>query len=390
MYVCGPTVYAPAHLGHARTYVHFDAIRRVLSEQLGCVVGFFMNITDVDDKIVERAKAEGTTAQALAKRYEEEFWKDMGSLGVERPVYSPRATEHIGAIIRFIQQLEREKLCYQGESGSVYFDTRRMESLPDNPYGALDPSRVQHSSESICTINITDSKKDPRDFVLWKVSKEKHGEDVSWESPWGAGRPGWHIECSAMIEATAGQVRGDGRLDVHGGGIDLRFPHHENERSQSQSLLASRAAKCGDACLHPWTSIFLHTGHLNLKGHKMSKSLKNFITIGQVLRGDGSGGESVELTPRQLRLFFLMYKYGSSVDFAEQSCHEAKSLDQLFFQFFQNVSIDLAQPPAVEPLDEKDIEVLKDIQALGEEISEAFLDDFDFPRYCTCNVINLH
>ena len=332
MYVCGPTVYDSAHLGHARTYVHFDVIRRVLSEQLGCVVAFFMNITDVDDKLINRAMDEGRTVKDLAEQFEAEFFRDLDRLGVERPVFSPRATEYIDAIIGFVERLQEEGLAYQAESGSVYFDTRKMETIPNNPYGVLDPSRVEHSEESITTIEIQDTKKSIRDFVLWKVSSAFDDGSDAWDSPWGRGRPGWHSECSAMIEATAGRVREDGRLDIHGGGVDLRFPHHENERSQNQSLLAAEAAKCGEKCAHPWTSFFLHTGHLNLKGHKMSKSLKNFVSIAQVLEVDPATGKP-ELTARQLRLFFLMYKYGSSVDFSEQSCVEAKKFGPYVLPF---------------------------------------------------------
>jgi len=286
-YTCGPTTYAPAHLGHARTYVCLDIVRRILEHTLSLsgkpAPLFFMNITDVDDKILAAAKEAGESPLALARRYEHEFWQEMDALGCLRPHVVTRVTEHVQSdLVPYIERLVENGMAYTAENG-LYFDVRAFEAKMGHltKYGKLAPPSsatdfflLNESSPSVDNI-----KKDPRDFVLWK--NRKVGEGIFWESPWGEGRPGWHIECSAMIEYVQKKFQDSHTFHVHAGGVDLSFPHHTNEIAQSEAYHS-------DECSHEWIPHWVHTGHLYIQDLKMSKSLKNFITIKELLEVDAT------------------------------------------------------------------------------------------------------
>jgi len=384
MYVCGPTVYDAAHLGHARTYVQFDAIRRILRDVHGFHVVNFVNVTDVDDKILDRAEQQGVDWRHLSERFEREFMEDLADLGVEPAAFSPRATDYVDHIVDHISKLVKEGVAYQGkETGSVYFDTLQYNNLDNvsesQSYGALDPSRRSSSAPPLKS-DVEDGaekteKRRPQDFALWKcVLDPKAAERCSWPSPWGPGRPGWHSECTAMVNATAGTVRGDGRLDIHGGGIDLRFPHHENERVQGQSC-------CGS---EHWTSIFMHTGHLHIHGRKMSKSLKNFVTIKDVLSGASESAGLPRLTPRQLRLLFLGTRYNDPMELSKPIMIEAQQLDTFVSEFYQTLDVRGAFGPNADPRGSVwgplDAEVARDTATFRKKCHEALCADFDTPK----------
>ena len=309
MYVCGPTVYDAAHLGHARTYLQFDVIRRILRDVLGYDVVYVMNVTDVDDKIIVRSQERGITPEALAREWERKFLEDMTSLGVERPSAMPRVTEYVPEIVSFVETCVSNGFAYE-DRGSVYFDTKAFESK-GHDYGKLCPENIGNQglmAEGEGKLaSTTFTKRDDRDFALWKASKP--GEPT-WESPWGAGRPGWHIECSAMIEHTIGH---GGPIDIHGGGVDLKFPHHDNELAQQEAFCNCRQT----------VNYFAHTGHLHIRGLKMSKSLKNFITIRQALEGvDGLEG----VRPSTMRIMFCLVQYNAPCDYSDNMCVAASSL----------------------------------------------------------------
>uniref|UniRef100_A0A8B9JN53 cysteine--tRNA ligase n=1 Tax=Astyanax mexicanus TaxID=7994 RepID=A0A8B9JN53_ASTMX len=254
-YSCGPTVYDHAHLGHACSYVRFDILQRILTRVFGINITHVMVITDIDDKIIQRGLEENISPLVLARMYEEEFKKDMMALKVLPPAVYMRVTENIPQIVAFVERIISNGHAYATDQGDVYFDTQSIGSR----YGKL--VNFGNAAEAP---GVKD-KRDPRDFALWKASKP---QEPYWESPWGRGRPGWHIECSTIASSVFGS-----QLDIHSGGIDLAFPHHENEIAQCEAY-----HKCDQ-----WGNYFLHSGHLHLKGssEKMSKSLKNYITIKQ-------------------------------------------------------------------------------------------------------------
>ena len=295
MYVCGVTVYDACHLGHARSAVVFDVLWRYL-EHKGYRVTYVRNITDIDDKIIQRAREEGVSAEEIARRYTEAYHRDMDALGVRRASVEPKATDHIPEMIALIQALVDKGYAYPVD-GDVYFRVRRFPG-----YGQLSKRPVEEMLAG-ARVEVDPRKEDPLDFALWKASKP--GEPA-WESPWGPGRPGWHIECSAMSMKHLGPT-----LDIHGGGKDLVFPHHENERAQSE-------AYTGTAFVRYW----IHNGFLTLAREKMSKSLGNFFTIRDVL--DRFDAEAV-------RLFLLSTHYRSPVDYTDQNLREAQAaLDRVY------------------------------------------------------------
>ena len=297
-YTCGPTVYDSAHLGHARTYVSLDIIQRAIlyNHKMQSFKDinnpspppiFIMNVTDVDDKILSRAKENGVSPIALARKFEQEFWEDMEALNVMRPTIVTRVTDHVeSSIIPYIGKIEENGMAYVIPDDGVYFDVRAFEAAKGqmNRYGKLASSRGNETLFSWENDNANDSgetrrkqqKKDPRDFVLWK-SRGGAEEDLCWDSPWGKGRPGWHIECSAMIDSTMQQFD-HYDMHVHAGGVDLKFPHHTNEIAQAE------AYHHGGLDAKEWIPHWVHTGHLHINGLKMSKSLKNFITIRDILK----------------------------------------------------------------------------------------------------------
>lgn len=296
LYVCGITVYDRCHLGHARAMVCFDVIVRFLRSQ-GFEVHFVRNITDIDDKIIARANERGVSIDVLTEQYIKAMHDDMKALNITPSDVEPRATEHIPSIIKLIERLMDKGYAYQSENGDVCYQVDKFEG-----YGKLSHKDLE-GLLSGARIDVVKEKKSPLDFVLWK--KAKPGEP-SWPSPWGEGRPGWHIECSAMSMDELGE-----QFDIHGGGLDLQFPHHENEIAQSE------AATC-----KPFANYWLHVGMLQLNNEKMSKSLGNFFTIEDVLK---------VYHPEVIRYFLLSSHYRSPLNYSEDNLsNAAKALTRLY------------------------------------------------------------
>ncbi len=296
IYVCGVTVYDYCHVGHARVMVVFDMVYRWL-QKCGYRVNYVRNFTDVDDKIIKRAAERGISIAQLTDEMIRAFHEDADALGCLRPSHEPRATAHMDEMIAMIAALIEKGYAYVSDSGDVLYAVRRF-----SEYGELSGKCVDDLLAG-SRVEVDGSKRDPLDFVLWKMSK---AGEPSWDSPWGAGRPGWHIECSAMSCAHLGDS-----FDIHGGGMDLRFPHHENEIAQA------RAAN-GGSFAHYW----LHNGFVNINAEKMSKSLGNFFTIREILE---------RYHPEVLRMFMLATHYRSPLDFSDQALDAAKaSLDRLY------------------------------------------------------------
>jgi len=294
MYVCGPTVYDSCHLGHARHGVVWDTIRRYL-EYSGLEVDYVVNLTDIDDKIIDRANEEGVEWREITSRYIPEYFEDMAALRVQRPTYQPRATEHIPEMIAAVRELVDKGNAYVAD-GSVYFSVATFEQ-----YGKL--SGRAPDDEGVARVDSDPNKRAPADFALWKSSKP--GEPA-WESPWGPGRPGWHIECSVMSAKYLGVP-----FDIHGGGEDLVFPHHENEIAQAEALSGK-----------PFVRYWLHNGFITVAKEKMSKSLGNFETLRDALR---------RCMPSTLRFFFLNARYRSPIEYAPERLIEAsRGLDRIY------------------------------------------------------------
>ncbi|MDI6796047.1 MAG: cysteine--tRNA ligase [Desulfatibacillaceae bacterium] len=295
MYVCGPTVYDSSHMGHARSAVVFDVVFRYF-EYAGFEVTYVRNFTDIDDKIIKRANETGLTVKAVASRYIKEFHQDMDALFVRRATVEPLATAHIGEMIAVIKALVEKGHAYEAD-GDVYF---AVESFPQ--YGKLSGRKLD-DMEAGARVEVSDKKKNPFDFVLWKAAKP---DEPQWKSPWGPGRPGWHIECSAMGKKHLGES-----FDIHGGGKDLVFPHHENEIAQSEAAFGV-----------PFARYWMHNGFVNIDSEKMSKSLGNFLTVRDILK---------EYHPEAVRLFLLSKHYRSPVDFTAQAMADAAAgLDRLY------------------------------------------------------------
>ena len=289
MYVCGPTVYNFFHIGNARPFVVFDTLRRYFKFR-GYEVKFVQNFTDVDDKIINKAKEEGITAPEVSEKYIKEYFDDAEALSVMKADVHPKVSEHIPEIIDFVQTLIDKGYAYEAD-GDVYYSTRHF-----HDYGKLSGQNID-DLESGARIAIGEVKKDPLDFALWKARKEE--SEIAWESPWGMGRPGWHIECSTMAKKHLGTT-----IDIHGGGQDLTFPHHENEIAQSEA--------CNDAeFAHYW----MHNGYINVDGKKMSKSLGNFFTVRDI-REHYSGDV--------IRFFLLSGHYRSPINFSDSLMEQSK------------------------------------------------------------------
>uniref|UniRef100_A0A8C3YEQ9 cysteine--tRNA ligase n=1 Tax=Catagonus wagneri TaxID=51154 RepID=A0A8C3YEQ9_9CETA len=342
-YSCGPTVYDHAHLGHACSYVRFDIIRRILTRVFGCSVVMVMGVTDVDDKIIRRAHELNVSPASLANLYEEDFKQDMAALKVLPPTVYMRVTENIPQIIAFIEGIVGSGHAYATARGNVYFD---LQSRGDK-YGKLvgvAPSPMGEPADS--------DKRHPSDFALWKAAKLR---EPFWASPWGNGRPGWHIECSTLCSLVFGS-----RLDIHSGGVDLAFPHHENEIAQCEVF-----HQCPQ-----WANYFLHSGHLHVKGkeEKMSKSLKNYITIKDFLRS---------ASPDVFRLFCLRSSYRSAIDYSDGAILEARRLLHTVAAFVEDARAYMRGQLAGGPVRE---DVLWD--RLGRTkgaVQAALADDFDTP-----------
>lgn len=366
-YACGPTVYDDAHLGHARTYVSFDILRRVLSSLARVDIEYALGVTDVDDKILARAAETNVPPQTLARRFEARFFADLSALNVLPPTRVLRVTEHIPEIVDYISQLVDAGRAYTAAGGDVYFSVASSGAR----YGQLDPSRAL---DPAVQPDPDGAKRDARDFTLWKGAGEA-GTDAGsarWGSPWGSGRPGWHVECAAMVRARIGE-----RLDIHSGGIDLRFPHHENE------IALAEAAGCGGPgpAFARWAHTWLHAGHLHMTGRKMSKSLKNFVSIREFL-ADGGDADA-------FRVFCLLHRYGAPVDFAQKSIDDAAGLLARLRRFVAEVGAGIAGAlendggggprMGMQPCEAAEA-VEAAITDAKERIEEALVDDFDTPR----------
>ncbi|WP_406656289.1 cysteine--tRNA ligase [Methanolobus sp. ZRKC2] len=314
MYVCGPTVYDHCHLGHARSYISFDVIRRYLAYR-GYDVRYVSNITDVDDKIIDRAKETGENPFELSSRFTLSFIEDMDKLNVQRPDVQPRVTEHIPEIIETIKVLIDKKLAYATPEGNVYYDLTRSLDL----VGVLSRQTIDGLLEgSGSRVDVEKDKKYQLDFVLWKISPE---DEPGWESPWGRGRPGWHIECSVMSVK-----HGSEQLDIHGGGADLIFPHHEAEIMQSE----------GYTGINPFSKYWLHNGFLTIDHEKMSKSKGNFFTIKQVLE---------EFPSEVIRFFMLNTHYRNTIDFSEKHLEEAGRAYERIANTISNIKYAIQNAP---------------------------------------------
>ena len=349
MYVCGITPYDLSHIGHARAYITFDIIYRYL-KHLGYNVIYVRNFTDIDDKIIKRANEENTTVSSISAKYIGEYHKDMSALSVLPPTYEPRATETIKEMIDLIKGLADKGHVYE-KNGDVFF---RVNSYKG--YGKLSHKNIDELLSG-ARIPLNEEKENPLDFVLWKKSKQ--GEP-SWDSPWGKGRPGWHIECSAMSMKFLGES-----IDIHGGGSDLIFPHHENEIAQSESYTGKK-----------FVNYWIHNGFVNINNEKMSKSLKNFITVRDLLE---------KYHPEVIRLFFMFTHYRSFIDFSDEGLESAKhSLIRLYQAM--NLCNDFKDKTDKGDirinhlnLNEKTVSPTKEIRDFSNNFYDAMNDDFNTP-----------
>ncbi len=307
MYVCGMTVYDYCHIGHARVLVVFDVITRYLRKIYGPDnVIYVRNITDIDDKIIARAIENGEDIHTLTQRFIDAMHEDADALGVKRPDVEPRATEHMAEILQMIQMLIDKGMAYQANNGDVYYQVSQFKS-----YGQLAKKNLDDLQSGI-RVDVEQAKRDPMDFVLWKMAKP--GEP-SWNSPWGEGRPGWHIECSAMSTNCLGE-----HFDIHGGGLDLKFPHHENEIAQSEGCSG-----------HKFVNYWIHNGFVRVDDEKMSKSLGNFFIIRDVLKSYAA---------EVIRYFILNSHYMSPLNYSDENLDKAKASLTTLYQALLDVVID--------------------------------------------------
>lgn len=343
LYVCGITAYDTCHLGHARAAVVFDMVHRYLAHK-GFDVAYVRNYTDVDDKIINRANKEGVSCAEISERYIGEYESDMAALGVIPPTIAPKATEHIPEMISTIEKLIANGIAYEVE-GNVFFSVRKFDG-----YGKLSGKKIEEL-ESGARVEVDETKRDPLDFALWK--RAKPGEP-KWPSPWGEGRPGWHIECSAMSTKYLGQP-----FDIHGGGRDLIFPHHENEIAQAEGA-------CGCGFVRYW----LHNGFININAEKMSKSLGNITAIREVLKNHDA---------EAVRLFLLSNHYRSPIDYTEKAMAEAAAALERFYETAERLSKIHPGKAASETPDEGDAaaQVKEALEKFDERFDAAMDDDFN-------------
>ena len=335
LFVCGPTVYDYSHIGHARTYIFFDMVKRWL-EHFGYKTSYLQNITDIDDKIIERAKSEAVKPRVLAKKFEKEYYADMKALGVANVKKYARASDHLKQIIVQIKTLIEKGFAYQTSSG-VYFEVKKFKE-----YGKLSKQNL-NALRAGWRIEIDPEKKDPMDFALWKT--QRHGYEPSWSSPWGEGRPGWHIEDTAITEKYFGSS-----YDIHGGGMDLKFPHHESEIAQQEAASGVK----------PLAKIWMHTGFLSVNGEKMSKSLGNFITIRDFLKNH---------RPTALRYLAISHHYRSPINYTEELVNQTESALNGLAQFAFKLSMAAAKNPAG-----------MEIKKYNASFTAAIQDDFNTPE----------
>ncbi|NMS91066.1 cysteine--tRNA ligase [Clostridioides difficile] len=338
MYVCGPTVYNYIHIGNARPFIIFDTLRRYL-EYRGYDVTYVQNFTDVDDKIINRSHEEGISPEEVATKYIKEYFVDCDGLGIKRATVHPQVTDNIQQIIDFIKELEDKGYAY-AVNGDVYFDTNKFEG-----YGKLSGQK-QEDLEAGARIEVNDQKRHPMDFVLWKAKKE--GEP-GWDSPWGEGRPGWHIECSVMSKRYLGET-----IDIHAGGQDLTFPHHENEIAQSE-------ARSGKTFSKYW----MHNGYININDEKMSKSKGNFFTVRDI-----SKLYDLEI----VRFFMLSAHYRNPVNFSDEMLNQAKAGLERLYNTKEKLEFTLSNLKE-STLTEKEVELVKELDNFRQRFIDAMDDD---------------
>ncbi len=352
MYVCGPTVYDYIHIGNARPAIFFDVVRRYL-EYSGYDVTYIVNFTDIDDRLIQKAEQLGTTVPEVADRYIAAFYEDIEALGIHKATLNPRVTDHVEEIITFIAGLVERDFAYES-GGDVYF---RTASFAD--YGKLSHQNLDDLQMGI-RIEVDSRKHSEQDFVLWKGAKP--GE-LNWDSPWGPGRPGWHIECSAMARKYLGDT-----LDIHGGGTDLQFPHHECEVAQSESLTGK-----------PFSNYWMHNGYINIDNEKMSKSLGNGISVHELVR---------KVKPHAIRYFMLSAHYRSPLNFSDDTVAQAENSVERIANCAANLKHRLGgaeslQGKAADQLAQADQQLEQRVIQLLEQFAQKMNDDFNTPDAIT-------
>ncbi|MTI57955.1 cysteine--tRNA ligase [Geosporobacter ferrireducens] len=340
MYVCGPTVYNYFHIGNARPFVVFDTLRRYL-EYRGYKVTYVQNFTDVDDKIINRAEEEGISPEEVSKKYIQEYFKDAEALGVKRADIHPKVTENIQEIITFVEKLIKKGYAYE-VNGDVYFDTARFED-----YGKLSKQNLE-DLEAGARIEVNEIKKNPMDFALWKAQKS---DELAWNSPWGKGRPGWHIECSVMSTRYLGET-----IDIHAGGQDLIFPHHENEIAQSEACSG-----------HPFARYWIHNGYINIDNEKMSKSKGNFFTVRDILK---------EYDAETVRFFLLSAQYRNPINFSRELMEQSKNALERFYNAKKNLE-HLLENAVEKELDAIEKDLYHRFEKYRQKFIEAMEDDIN-------------
>ena len=340
MYVCGPTVYNFFHIGNGRTFIVFDTIRRYF-EYRGYKVDFIQNFTDIDDKMINRANEEGTTVKEIGDKYICEYYQDADGLNIKRATVNPRATEYITDIVEFVKGLVDKGFAYAVD-GDVYFRTKKFET-----YGQLVGQNLD-DLQAGARINVDERKEDPMDFAIWKA--QKPGEPA-WESPWGLGRPGWHIECSCMAKKLLGDT-----IDIHAGGMDLTFPHHENEIAQSEALTGKKFA-----------NYWMHAAFLNVNNQKMSKSLNNFLTARDALK---------EYDADVIRFLMLSGHYRIQLNFSTELLDSAKASVERLYNAIGNLE-SLIGEVKLEAMTEEEKKYLESLDAYRQRYIEKMDDDFN-------------
>lgn len=340
MYVCGPTVYNYFHIGNGRTFIIFDTIRRYL-EYRGYKVTFIQNFTDIDDKMINRANVEGITVKELGDKFINEYYQDADGLKVKRATINPRATEYIDEVISFVKDLIDRGFAYEVD-GDVYFSTKKFKD-----YGRLCGQNLE-DLQAGARISVDERKKDPMDFAVWK--SQKAGEPA-WESPWGPGRPGWHIECSCMAKKLLGDT-----IDIHGGGMDLKFPHHENEIAQSEAVTGQKFA-----------NYWMHAAFVNVDNKKMSKSENNFVTAREALTKYNSD---------VIRFLMLSGHYRTQINFSAELLDSAKSSVERLYNCINNLE-NLIKEVTIKESDDLEKSYLKSLEKHREKFIEKMDDDFN-------------
>ncbi len=351
MYVCGPTVYSYIHIGNARPIIFFDVVRRYL-KTLRYDVTYVVNFTDVDDKLIRKAEELGKTVPEVAETFINAYYADLEALGIEKADLHPRVTENMPEIIAFIEGLVEKGFAYES-GGDVYFRTEKFKD-----YGKLSHQNLDELQFGI-RIEVDERKESPRDFVLWK--KAKPGE-IAWDSPWGEGRPGWHIECSAMIRKYLGES-----IDIHGGGQDLQFPHHECEIAQSETLTEQ-----------PFVRYWMHNGYIHFNQEKMSKSLGNVVNVVDILK---------QMNPKQFRYFMLSTHYRNPLNFNEEVVQQAKGALERIHNCVSNLDYRLEHLDAEQDARHQRAEdqtFLERIALIEEKFHDKLQDDFNTPDAITC------